>query len=159
VIALVGVWLVISAGNGSNDDKAADTASSATRAEPSTTTKSAREGATAQASTTAASDLGSFPSRAALTAALQAADVTTLGAGTGSTNDSAQAPALPIDRCEATVDAGQPELGDRLAVATARLDGRPIYVFSHPVRGKNPPVTQLTVVDQQTCNVLFAIQR
>ncbi|MBV9953592.1 MAG: zf-HC2 domain-containing protein [Acidimicrobiia bacterium] len=154
VIALAGIWLVIAAGNGSSSDK--DSSGASTGA---TTTQRSGGGATSEATTTEVPDLGSFPTRNALTAALQRSDVTTLAATPGTANATAKAARLSIDRCEATIEAGQPELGERLAVATARLDGSAVYVFSHPVRDKQPPVTQLTVADQQTCRVLFAIQR
>jgi hypothetical protein len=160
VIALVGLWLVASAGGGSHTDKA-DSAASGARPEATTTSAATTSGASAtpQSQTVTLPDLGSFPTRAALTAALERTDVTTLGAASGTTADTERAAAISVDRCQATVDAGQAELGDRLAVAAARLAGRPVYVISQPVRGKNPPVTQLTVVDQETCNVLFGIQR
>jgi hypothetical protein len=159
VIALVGLWLVASAGGGSDADKA-DSAASAARPEATTSGASTTSAAaTSQSKTVTLPDLGSFPTRAALTAALERTDVTTLGSASGTTADTERAAAISVDRCQAAVDAGQAELGDRLAVATARLDGRPVYVISQPVRGKNPPVTQLTVVDQETCNVLFGIQR
>ena len=44
----------------------------------------------------------------------------------------------------------------RLAVATARLAGERVLVFSHPVAGDGgEPVTQLSVVDAGDCRVLF----
>jgi anti-sigma factor RsiW len=160
VIALAGIWLVASAGRGSND-QADTTAASSGRPEATTTTASTSTGAGAgtESNTVTLPDLGTFATRAALTAALERADVTTLSAEPATSGATQRRDAVSIDRCQTTIEAGQAELGDRLAVATAQLDGRPLYVISQPVRDKNPPVTQLTVVDQQTCGVLFAIQR
>jgi hypothetical protein len=163
VIALLGAWLLVSGGNGSSDkaDSASSGAPTATTEPTASDTAGEEKSAAEDARTIGLPSLGSFATRQALTAVLERTDVTTLQerAGAAPSDDRFDAPAASIERCEAPLQAGQPELGDRLSIATARLDGRLVYVFSHPVRGKDAAVTQLSVIDAQTCAVLFAIQR
>ena len=168
VIALVGVLLI--AGGRSSDD--ADTAAAAggssttgAAADPEETDRLQPQAAEGGASADL-TDLGSFATRADLTRALDAVDVTTLARAQTSTAPSTTTQATTADRasaevarCEQTVQA-QGDLDARLAVATARLAGAPVLVFSHPVTGdEGEPVTQLSVVDADDCRVLFAIQR
>jgi anti-sigma factor RsiW len=164
VIALVGVWLLVAAGGGgSNDDLSSAGSSSGARTEsaPTQASTTSSGSATPTGAGTGLTDLGAFSTRAGLTAALGRVDVTSLDAAsaappdTGDVNQSTAA----INRCEAAVHAGQPELGDRLAVAIATYKGRRVFVFSNPVNGKSAPRTQLSVSDAETCRVLFAIQR
>ena len=78
------------------------------------------------------------------------------GAGeTTAPSTSGSMTAAEVDRCDQTVEA-QGDLDARLAVATARLAGERVLVFSHPVAGDGgEPVTQLSVVDAGDCRALF----
>jgi putative zinc finger protein len=165
VIALVGVFLMIGPG-GDGDNENAATSGGATIAggAPQSTDASNEERPAASdrgESLVDLQDLGSFATRAELTRALDAVDVTTLSGGGEATAPSTSAPtgADEVDRCDQTVEA-QGDLDARLAVATARLAGERVLVFSHPVAGAGgKPVTQLSVVDVDDCRVLFAVQR
>jgi hypothetical protein len=161
VIALVGV-LLIAGGRNSDDADTAATSGGATTtgaAAPSTESDGLQEAAEGGAKEEV-EDLGSFATQADLTRALDTVDVTTLSRREASAATESEALSkAEVARCDQTVGA-QGDLDARLAVATARLAGAPVLVFSHPVTSdEGEPVTQLSVVDVDDCRVLFAIQR
>ncbi|MEJ7583449.1 MAG: hypothetical protein WKF43_05020 [Acidimicrobiales bacterium] len=107
------------------------------------------------------------PSEAAGTVPSPSSDSTTAPDGSGGVPPSTGSAVrrLVIDRCDQVIRAvpGQ-ELGPRTAVAGAVLDRRPVLVYSHPQGGDaatkaGAQIRLLSVVDEETCRILFAVQR
>lgn len=185
IIALVGIGLIIRGSSGSDSPSASNrVAATTTPSAASGTDQPARagdnNGGSDAAPATLIPDLGSFPDQRSLTAVLARIQLTTLadaqrGTTTGPSDTTTGAPGgapgntaerrvttAEIDRCDNVIRSvpGQ-DLGERLAVAGAVLDGRKILVYSHPVTGgsASKPVTILTVADAESCSIAFAVQR
>jgi hypothetical protein len=159
ILALVGVLLIAAAGTGGGSADTASAGKAETAGGAATDTPSS---ASAAVGGTTLRELGSFADNAALRRTLeQLADVTTLAGAYQSDESTTRVKAAEVQRCDTTVRAAQSDLGDRLAFAGAEIGGRRVLVFSHPVEGSagGTAKTQLTAVDMETCQPLFAVIR
>ena len=116
-------------------------------------TESAAGVAPNQASTTSAAN------DSATTSAPPAPQATTTPESFGPVAPDITLSPASIDRCDQVVMSTDATLGDRLAVATATVDGRAVLVYSHPVKASDPPATRITVADAESCDVVLAVQR